>query len=630
MNKREEDLLTILINSDKYLDTNYITDYLKCSERSIRNYCNHLNDWLSTFSSAKIERQSNLGLRLTYKNNDKNIVNQKLRREIKKINSSLYKHIEILNMLLICNSSKVSLIDISQKLYVNKNTVREEIQILRESFKEYGLELSIKKNMGITVIGDEKNIRVMLVDYFYKYIYDFRLNIEEVENFHYIDVIVCKNIMNIIEEKLNIRFTDISFKQCTLFLIISIIRIRRGNSLIIEKEYENENIGNVLDEIEHEIKSNLAIIINDNEKQFIESLINSMNKEVRDSNMLPIENDIKKYTKNIINLVSEESGINFTEDNSLYENLLYHIYATSKQVKNNVNLENPLLESIKSKYYFLFNIIFSVIRNDNKYYISEDEIGYLTLHFQTSLEKKKKIRDDIKRASIVCPLSFGVSTLLKVKIEKKLSNIEIVETIREEDLKKGNFNKSIDFIITLRDYDDINIPRFITTPLFTQEDEIKLKDFILHVKKRNSSYSIMNKLMISDYFIKEVDFNDIYDCIKFLAQELVKKHYVDKEYIQSIIEREYACPTYIGNGILLPHGDIKYVRESILCIARLKSPIKLKNGDCVKIIIMLAYRNDDREEFQELFKEVSRLTEDNDMVNKIISCDINKIKNILI
>lgn len=79
MNKREEDLLTILINSDKYLDTNYITDYLKCSERSIRNYCNHLNDWLSTFSSAKIERQSNLGLRLTYKNNDKNIVNQKLR-----------------------------------------------------------------------------------------------------------------------------------------------------------------------------------------------------------------------------------------------------------------------------------------------------------------------------------------------------------------------------------------------------------------------------------------------------------------------------------------------------------------------------------------------------------------------
>ena len=84
----------------------------------------------------------------------------------------------------------------------------------------------------------------------------------------------------------------------------------------------------------------------------------------------------------------------------------------------------------------------------------------------------------------------------------------------------------------------------------------------------------MNKLMISDYFIQEIDYEDIYECIKYLAERLVKKHYVDKEYVKSIIEREHACPTYIGNGILLPHGDIKYVKQSVLCFARLKNPIK--------------------------------------------------------
>ena len=60
---------------------------------------------------------------------------------------------------------------------------------------------------------------------------------------------------------------------------------------------------------------------------------------------------------------------------------------------------------------------------------------------------------------------------LKVKIEKRFPDIIIVETIREEDLNNNKFNKNIDFLVTLRDYIDIDIPIFITTPLFTKEDE---------------------------------------------------------------------------------------------------------------------------------------------------------------
>ena len=355
-----------------------------------------------------------------------------------------------------------------------------------------------------------------------------------------------------------------------------------------------------------------------------------MNKELTNNQTLIIDKDIEKQTKEIIKLVSEESGINFEEDVLLYEHLLYHINTTNKQIKNNVSLKNPLLEDIKGKYYFLFNVISDAIRNNNDVYVSEDIIAYLTLHFQVSLERKKRNREDFKRVSIVCPLSFGVSTLLKVKLEKNFDDIKIIETIREEDLKRNKFNKNIDFMITLRDYENIHLPKFITTPLFTKEDEIKLKDFISNIKVKDTSYRIMNKLMISDYFIQEIDYEDIYECIKYLAERLVKKHYVDKEYVKSIIEREHACPTYIGNGILLPHGDIKYVKQSVLCFARLKNPIKLKNGHHTKIIIILAYKNDNREEFQELFQEVSRLTEDENMVKEIMNCNIKDIKNILV
>ena len=108
MNKRQEELLGMLIKENDYIDTNYVTEKLGCSERSIRNYCNDINNWLSTFSNVRIDKISNLGLKLIDHNNERNMVSQKLRREVKKLNSSLYRHIEILNLLLINKKTKIT------------------------------------------------------------------------------------------------------------------------------------------------------------------------------------------------------------------------------------------------------------------------------------------------------------------------------------------------------------------------------------------------------------------------------------------------------------------------------------------------------------------------------------------
>ena len=45
---------------------------------------------------------------------------------------------------------------------------------------------------------------------------------------------------------------------------------------------------------------------------------------------------------------------------------------------------------------------------------------------------------------------------------------------------------------------------------------------------------------------------------------------------------------------------------------------------------MLPYKNDDREEFRELFKEIELLIDDNEMIKKLNSCNIKDIKHILI
>lgn len=128
--------------------------------------------------------------------------------------------------LLLCNNKKITLNDLSNKLYINKNIVREEINTLSVELSNYNLKISTKTGSGICIEGNEKDIRIMLVAFLFKYIDKYRLNMDEIEYFHIVDIIVVKNIMSIIEDKMDIRLTDVSFRQLMLFLLINIIRIR--------------------------------------------------------------------------------------------------------------------------------------------------------------------------------------------------------------------------------------------------------------------------------------------------------------------------------------------------------------------------------------------------------------------
>lgn len=634
MNKRQENLLTTLLLKEEFINVNEIANDFECSERTIRNDCKYIDEWLSTFCNAYIKRKPNIGVKFSGDDTDKILVNQKLRGEVKRVNSELHKQVEILNLLL-CNNKKVTLNDLSNKLYINKNIVREEISKLSVALNNYNLNVSTKKGSGICVEGDEKDIRIMLVSFLFKYIDKYRLNIDEIEYFHIVDIIIVKNIMSTIEDNMDIRLTDISFRQLMLFLLINIIRIRLGNSLKVLNTKKELKLKMLILHIEDELKSNLSIVLNHEEKLFIESLIFGMNKQINSSNTkkaLYLNEELAEYTRKIINLVSEESGINFNNDILLYEQLICHLNVTMHQMKSNVYLENPLLDNIKTKFCFLYTVISNSIEIELKgKQITEDEIGYLTLHFQTSLERKYNKRESNKRASIVCPFSFGVSMLLKVKIEKRFDNIEIVETLREEDLKRDNFDKTIDFIIAFQEYENIQKPIFITTPLFTDEDESKLKEFTNKIKEKDTSYKLMNRLMMSDYLIRELEHDDIYEAITYLTNLLIEKHYAEKEYLESIITREKSYPTNVGKGILFPHGDMKYIKQSVLCFARLKTPIKIRNGKDINIILLLAYKkDDDRKIFRELFKEISNLTEDEGMLDTLSKCDIAKVKDILI
>ncbi|MDZ5034293.1 hypothetical protein GNF81_16430, partial [Clostridium perfringens] len=80
--------------------------------------------------------------------------------------------------------------------------------------------------------------------------------------------------------------------------------------------------------------------------------------------------------------------------------------------------------------------------------LSEDDIGFLTLHFAASLERMKGKKGKVKRVILVCTTGVGTSLLLKVKLEDRFKDkLDIVDTIPWYEFNENLF-ENVDLIIT--------------------------------------------------------------------------------------------------------------------------------------------------------------------------------------
>jgi 2-O-A-mannosyl-D-glycerate PTS system EIIABC component len=84
------------------------------------------------------------------------------------------------------------------------------------------------------------------------------------------------------------------------------------------------------------------------------------------------------------------------------------------------------------------------------------------------------------------------------------------------------------------------------------------------------------------------------DVIQYLVKQLGEagKLYSDKEYLQSVFDRERLSPTGFEGGLAIPHGKSKAVKEAAFAVATLKKPLtdweSIDPNNQVQLVILLA------------------------------------------
>lgn len=189
---------------------------------------------------------------------------------------------------------------------------------------------------------------------------------------------------------------------------------------------------------------------------------------------------VKMLAEQLVQKVTEKSGYQFIEDKELTEQLTRHLHSMVYRLDHQIYIINPIIKSIKSNFANIFNLVkycTNALNKEGIYdkYVTEEEIGYITLYFQISYDERFANKIPIL---IECTSGIGTSHLLSEKIKKNFPNILVKRIIAQQRIKKSDYEDVELVISTVKTHSIIDKPTILVSPILNEEDKYKINQFI--------------------------------------------------------------------------------------------------------------------------------------------------------
>lgn len=633
MNKRQQEILQFLLSeSNEYSLVQELADRIGCSEKTIRNDFKVIEEYVEKHSDALLIRRPGLGVCLEITDYDKFSLFNKLYAVQQDIGyaSDEERLLQIAYSLLM-NVKPVTVQELAEQYFVNRATVKKDLDRIETWLEELGLDLVVKQRIGLTVESDERSKRKALAK-----LSDLIHNRELMNQFikkqflyHEIEFVMTE--LKALQKRYAIFFTDDTLENLLLHTLIMVRRMKLKQPISMSNDdlnivRETKEYGWTLDFL---TRLEFVFTVHFTEEEIAYLAIHILGGKFRyqdewERDKLNVNNPmLSQVVSHLIGRMSKLNEIDFGEDPFLLEGLQMHLYTTLNRLQYNLSVSNPMLHEIKRMYPYMFDMLIHELDDMNQslsLQIPEEEAAYLTLHFQAAMERlsDKKVS---KNVIIVCHMGIGMSQLLRTKIERKFRHVHVLDCIAKSDLEEYLMkNKNVELIISTIDLPQLNIPHFVVSPLLERSEESKLEEFM---KKLDEIPSNGNKdFVLLDYttpflvFLQQ-EVEHRYELIERLARSLYEKGYVEKEYIENAIARDRMSATTIGAGVAIPHGSPKLIKESVIAVATLREPLDW-GVEKVSLVFMLAVKSDGKEVTKQLFHELSFISEQPVFVQKLI------------
>nr|WP_315294048.1 PRD domain-containing protein [Mammaliicoccus lentus] len=481
----EDKLISYLLNAHTYVDSKTLANNLNVSTKTIYRLVKRINEM---YSIPLIIAEKGKGYRIDDRELlDKQEVQMQHQNDLL---TPIERRNTITKDLLLISPKSLSVFKIIERFYVSESVLNSDERKIEEMLKNFNLKL-VRRNRHLSIRGDETNIRRALLELMEESKLTSLLSYNDMTQLEDRDAFFVQEQINIIENYQGIIIPYPYNVNIFSHLYILIMRFRKRGVISVDKNHYTEEMHHLINEYQSFYRTSDMIISNierylhsklpKNEKIYLfEYLISSrFESQNVDSEQQEIKysDEVISITKNYINRASNVLGYSF-KNKDLEQQLMKHIKPMLNRIEHGLFVKNTLIEQIKKEYPDIFlaiKKISSEITNErNSNSINEDEVGYLTLYFAKEIERNPKKNQTL----ITCTTGIGTSELLKTKISRNVSDIEIKDVKSTFDLSNEDLT-DIELIISTVNIPDIKgIPVVVISAMFNKNDQIKLRKMI--------------------------------------------------------------------------------------------------------------------------------------------------------
>lgn len=580
LNIRYIEILNLLINCRYDLSVEDLSNKFGVSKRMIRYDIDEINRYLRENNISEIDKKPNSPLKFIITEEEKVRVEKLINNiNIKSYIFSTEERVGILLYELLNSNKECTYNEFQEKLSISKTTLVNDIKKVKQWLKNFDIEITKVSNKGFKIQGDEDNIRnamiSLLID---KSNYNIIETLEKIynnENDSILNRIMCFDISseNIDYIKELVREIESDFgvfsEEDFINLVIAVfVTINRAGRFHISKESKNLSLNYKKEyeaalKISDRIKEKFSISLENEEVNMIASKILSGSKNESDIFDSRDYFDACYIAGKIMDNIRLTLGRDFRMDNSLFESFISHLKSLIFRLKYNIISKNPVLDTIISNYRNEFKLVkesTSFIKEKFDYILSDDEIGYIVMYIEATIEKNRK-SESIKRKNVLiaCSAGFATGRLLEAKIKARFDvNVVGVTSIHNINRSLVDNENKIDYIISPVDINEnYNIPIIKVSSILTEDDIERLKNK-LELKKDKGKLDEKDKTLSTIEYENNKEINK-----KINIEEII--NLIEKN--TEIINRDNLVNdlnSYFEKCKVYNHGNIelyKYVSE---------------------------------------------------------------------
>jgi activator of the mannose operon, transcriptional antiterminator len=490
---RQKQILKYLLQMNDFQPVKKVAAVLQCSIKTIRNDLAIIEE-----SGVSLEKISGRGVRIIPSGG--NDIGDMLEEKDLLCDLSVEnRRMKIIFEFFEGTKDKLSIQYLASKYFVSKTSIVNDFRAIEERLVKYNLHLS-KSIQGTYLVGSETDIRKAMVDTLNTLICsknipfqmeNTRIDKETIfeleERFGEFNVNQVKKVIEKAEKILNYRITEPYYINLVTHLLILIQRTKQGKTIYSQEEVEkigDESFYCVSQKMAKWLENVFDIRINKEEVFYIYRYLMSSGgvivQESYSDRLNEVDDFLHRMANEMIELSTKISHFNFMFTPLLFNSLILHLKPMINRIEYNIEIKNPLLNEIKNEFpevVFLLELVIVKIRvRYNLPRISEDEISYIAVYFQSAIEESM-YRQNIM---IICSTGVGTSHLLAKRVNNHFPEWKIVDIVSAKEMERKNNLDDIDLVLsTVKLTIPINKPVAYVSALFNKADVNRIRESLV-------------------------------------------------------------------------------------------------------------------------------------------------------